>query len=365
MLWYATRATGEVALLFLTIVLALGAASAVRIGGRRVPRFVIAGMHRNLTLAGLGFLAVHIVTTILDSYAPIGLVDAVVPFVSAYRPIWLGLGTVAFDMVIVLTVTSLLRTRLNLRWWRALHWSAYGCWLLAVVHALGTGSDARTSVFLLLTGGCVAAALVALAWRLAAAGPGREVPRAGAAMGAVLALAVIGLWAVWGPLAPGWASRSGTPAGLLAGSSGSAGQGGSTAPPLSRTPSGSTSPAAAAWVRGPYIVYLAFTERGLAHFTGPDGQDGRLRLDGGTISLGTADVPRLYTGRARTNDDGRGDGSGGGSDDGPVSGGIAGVLRDATGDAVAVRIALTADGAEGTLRVTPDVGRAFDEETGE
>ena len=167
LLWYSTRAGGEVTLLFLTTVVALGAMAAVRVGGRRVPRFVLAGLHRNLTLIGLGFLTVHIATAVLDSYVSIGLTDTVVPFVSAYRPIWLGLGALAFDTLLVLTVTSLLRTRIGLRWWKALHWTAYACWAIALIHALGTGTDTRTSVFLFLAGLCCAIVLAAVAWRIA------------------------------------------------------------------------------------------------------------------------------------------------------------------------------------------------------
>ncbi len=168
LLWYSTRACGEVALLFLTTVVAVGAMSAVRVGGRRVPRFVLAGLHRNLTLVGLGFLGVHIATAVLDTYVRIGLADAVVPFVSAYRPVWLGLGALAFDTLLVLTATSLLRARIGLRWWRALHWTAYACWGTALIHALGTGTDTRTSVFLFLAGLCCAVVLAAVAWRFAA-----------------------------------------------------------------------------------------------------------------------------------------------------------------------------------------------------
>ncbi|GAA4612023.1 hypothetical protein GCM10023195_51270 [Actinoallomurus liliacearum] len=215
LLWYATRATGEVTLVFLTVVLTLGVLSALRVGGRRVPRFVLAGLHRNLTLAALGFLAVHIATTVADSYAPIALTDVVVPFGSAYRPIWLGLGTVAFDLIVVLAATSLLRTRIGYRRWKTLHWAAYACWLAAFVHALGTGSDVRSSLFLPLAGVCAAVTLAAVAWRLAAAGPGNVGLRAGTGLLTLVTVLVVGAWAVSGPLASGWARRSGTPASLL------------------------------------------------------------------------------------------------------------------------------------------------------
>lgn len=233
-LWYATRATGEVALLFLTVVLALGVLSALRVGGGRVPRFVIAGLHRNLTLAGIGFLAVHILTAVADSFAPITLADVVVPFASAYRPVWLGLGTLAFDLLVVLTVTSLLRTRIGFRRWKALHWAAYGCWAVAFVHALGTGSDVRSSLFLLFAGVCAAGVLAAVAGRLAAGGDDNLGLRIGSGAVALLLVVVVGAWTVSGPLAPGWARRSGTPASIL----------GHGATPSGRTPattSGTTS----------------------------------------------------------------------------------------------------------------------------
>jgi DMSO/TMAO reductase YedYZ heme-binding membrane subunit len=211
-LWYSARAGGEVALLFLTMVVVLGVMSALRAGGRQVPRFVLAAMHRNLTLIGLGFLAVHIASTVLDSYAPIGLTDVVVPFAAAYRPFWLGLGALAFDVLAVLTVTSLLRTRIGLRWWRALHWAAYACWTLALVHALGTGTDTRVSIVLFLTGVCGAVVLVAVAWRITAAGPVPGGGRAGLGLAVLIVAAGIAIWTVRGPLEPGWAKRSGTPA---------------------------------------------------------------------------------------------------------------------------------------------------------
>ncbi len=210
-LWYVCRATGEATLLFLSVVVTLGVMSAARFGGRRVPRFVIADVHRNLTLVGLGFLAVHVAATVADSYVPITVADVVVPFGSAYRPVWLGLGTLAFDLLVALTVTSLLRLRIGVRRWKALHWSAYGCWILALVHALGTGSDTRSSLFLMLAGLCCALVLAAVGRRLVGAGPDHPARRSGAGLAILMVVGVIVVWTVYGPLASDWAERSGTP----------------------------------------------------------------------------------------------------------------------------------------------------------
>lgn len=200
--WYATRATGVVSLVLLTVVVALGVAGTLRLKSDRWPRFLVTGLHRNVTLLALVFLAGHIVTTLLDSFTPIGLRDTVVPFLASYRPVWLGFGVVAFDLLLALTVTSLLRGRIGFRTWRGLHWLAYAAWPVALAHGLGTGSDARFLWSQLLTLACVALVGISVAWRLraAAASPQR---RTLAAAGAAVVVLVGAVWYSGGPGAPG------------------------------------------------------------------------------------------------------------------------------------------------------------------
>jgi DMSO/TMAO reductase YedYZ heme-binding membrane subunit len=209
-LWYATRATGLVALVLLTISMMLGLLSSVRFQRPEWPRFVTLGLHRNVTLLALGFTVVHILTTVLDSFVSIPLPDAFVPFISSYRPIWIGLGAIAFDLMIALVVTSLLRTRLGLRSWRLVHWSAYLCWPVAVLHGLGTGTDTPVRWVLGLTACCVLAVAVLTIWRLALAWPDRPLAAVAGVVVVVLVLIAGGAWLRTGPLAPGWSHRSGT-----------------------------------------------------------------------------------------------------------------------------------------------------------
>ena len=213
-LWYATRGTGAMALLLLTasVLLGIGEARAWRPAG--TPRFAIAAMHRTVSLLAVALLAVHIGTTLLDPFPPIGVVNAIVPFQTDYRPLWLGLGTIASDLLLAVALTSLVRRRLGYRAWRGLHWLAYACWPVALVHGIGAGSDTRSTWMLALTVACVMAVLVALAVRLAAA----DVPSRlgiGASAAAVIATLALGVWLVLGPLAPGWARRAGTPSEVL------------------------------------------------------------------------------------------------------------------------------------------------------
>jgi methionine sulfoxide reductase heme-binding subunit len=165
-LWFATRAFGLVSLALFSTVVVLGLLTA----GRRAPlrqAFVAAGLHRSLSLLSLAFLAPHIAANVLDDYVTIRWADAVVPFISGYRPFWLGLGAIAGDIVLILITTSLLRVRLGLRTWRAVHWLAYACWPIAVGHAIGVGTD--RGLTLALTGGCALAVATAAAVRGAAA----------------------------------------------------------------------------------------------------------------------------------------------------------------------------------------------------
>lgn len=215
--WYLTRATGVVSLLLLTLAMALGVADVARFSSVHWPRFLTDGLHRRASLLALIFLVIHILTSVLDTYAPISLIDAFVPFHSAYRPLWLGLGAAAFDLLLAVLLTSLLRARVGARNWRAVHWLAYACWPLAVFHGLGTGTDVRQTWMLALDAICVVVVMAAVGVRLRTAAdvtPGGRALAFGLPAVFLLALAI---WLPAGPLAPGWARRAGTPVKLIAG----------------------------------------------------------------------------------------------------------------------------------------------------
>jgi methionine sulfoxide reductase heme-binding subunit len=220
-MWYLTRGTGVVALLLLTAAVVLGILSSVRWRTERWPRFVVAGLHRNVTLLAVAFVVVHVVTTLADGYAPIGLKDAVIPFLSAYRRVWLGLGAVAFDLLLALVITSLLRARIGLRTWRAVHWLAYASWPVALVHGLGTGTDGRFGWLALIAFGCAALVAISIVLRVAQAS-GTGGMRAVAAGAALVVPLVVFFWYLTGPHQRGWAARAGTPPSLLRGTATSA-----------------------------------------------------------------------------------------------------------------------------------------------
>ena len=106
MLWYTTRGAGAVSLVLLTAVVALGILSSLRFEAKGWPRFLTAGLHRNLALVTLVFLGLHIVTAVVDPYTNLGWASAIVPFSSYYRTFWLGLGTIAAELVAAIGITS-------------------------------------------------------------------------------------------------------------------------------------------------------------------------------------------------------------------------------------------------------------------
>jgi sulfoxide reductase heme-binding subunit YedZ len=201
------------ALVLLTVTVLLGVATAAGAELPGIPRVITGALHRNLSLLVMVFVAAHVLTTVLDSYTSIGLTAAFIPFSSSYRGFWLGLGAVAFDLLLAVTVTSLVRDRMSYRAWRAVHWLSYASWPVALWHGLGTGTDSRLAWLLALYVLCAASVLGVAGWRLTRAHPG---PARKVLIGAAVAvsLATIVFVAV-GPLRPGWARRAGTPVALL------------------------------------------------------------------------------------------------------------------------------------------------------
>jgi sulfoxide reductase heme-binding subunit YedZ len=160
-LWYATRSAGIITLLLLTATTVLGLLTAGRVSNHRWPRFLVIGLHRNISLLALVFLGLHIGTTVVDSYTSIGIQDAVIPFLSPYHRLWLGLGAIASDFLIALSITSAVRQRIGHRFWRVVHWLGYVCWPIAMAHGLGIGTDRSQTWVFLLSLVCGAAVLVA------------------------------------------------------------------------------------------------------------------------------------------------------------------------------------------------------------
>lgn len=161
MLWYLNRGSGVALLLVLTMTLTLGILSARAGRSRLVPRFVGQQLHRNLGIFALVLVVGHVATAVVDTYVDIRWWQAVWPVGATYKPLWLGLGSIAFDVMAVVVLSSLLRRQLGQRAWHAVHVLGYLCWPLALVHAVGIGTDATTAWGRQVGLGCLAAVALA------------------------------------------------------------------------------------------------------------------------------------------------------------------------------------------------------------
>lgn len=144
MLWFANRGTGVILVVLLTLSMMLGVLATSRNSPRLWPRMLSQGLHRNISMLAVTFLAAHIVTAVVDSYVDIRWWHVLVPFTGSYRQPWLGIAALSTDLSIAVAVTSILRHRMSHRPWRGVHILAYVAWGLGLVHGM-RGTDAGTA----------------------------------------------------------------------------------------------------------------------------------------------------------------------------------------------------------------------------
>jgi len=295
----------------------------------------------------VAFVAAHVATSVLDRYAPIGWLAAVLPLASAYRPIWLGLGAVAFDLMAAVLVTSLLRARIGYRTWRAIHWTSYACWPVALVHSIGTGSDARQPWLLAVLVACLAAVLASIGWRLASGDPETAQARTITALAAVVALGALVGWSLAGPLQDGWAARAGTPTDLLGSGAAGASPGASAGyapdltPPFTAQLSGTTAQSPGSGY-GTVEVFIDGSLTGGATgrldvtISGSPLNEGGVAMDSSTVSLGTTGHQDLYQGELSS----------------LTGAGFVADVTDGSGNAMTLTARLTIDRRDGTVAGT-------------
>jgi len=153
--WLAARASGIVALLLVTVSVALGLTMASKLVRRRGIAPVLARVHEQTALAGLVAIAVHGATLLADPWLRPGISGVLVPFTMAYRPLFTGLGIVAGYLAAVLGLSFYVRKRIGPKLWRKLHRATVLVWALGMVHALGAGTDAGSpwlQAFMLASG---------------------------------------------------------------------------------------------------------------------------------------------------------------------------------------------------------------------
>ncbi|MDT4939867.1 MAG: hypothetical protein QOG80_3538 [Pseudonocardiales bacterium] len=179
LVWYIARGAGLAALVLLTASICLGALMSGRVSARPDARVITQYTHRFVATVALAVLGLHIAMILADSFAHVSFVGAVVPFSAQYRPLWVGLGTIAAYCMVLSATTGYLRRRLAgspraAAIWRVLHGTAYAGWALAMLHGLRSGTDAHVGWVRWLYLGCLAAVVLSATVRFMAATPRDE-----------------------------------------------------------------------------------------------------------------------------------------------------------------------------------------------
>lgn len=166
MMWLIERSSGLLAYALLTATVLAGLVLKGRPLGKTVRPATVMELHRFLPLLGLGAIAIHGTTVVLDQVVDIPLIALVVPGTSPYRPVWTGFGVLAAEISALLIVSFRVRRRIGMRMWRRLHYASYAAFALATGHGILVGTDASQSWARLMYAGSIGLVVAATAWRI-------------------------------------------------------------------------------------------------------------------------------------------------------------------------------------------------------
>ncbi len=140
-MWYVTRSAGFAAYLLLWFSVVLGLAIPTRLFDRLIPRAATYDFHQFISLLALGFVGLHIGVLLADSYLPFSLAQILIPFISPYRQLWVGIGVFAFYLALLVTITTYLKSKIGLKAFKAIHTFSLVSYLGVVFHSYFSGTD--------------------------------------------------------------------------------------------------------------------------------------------------------------------------------------------------------------------------------
>lgn len=152
-MWYITRAAGLTAYLLFWLSTAWGLAVSSKILDVVLHRSFTYDFHQFISLLAIGFTALHIIVLMFDSYLPYSLAQILVPFLSPYRPLWVGIGVIGFYLTMLVTITFYMRSRIGMKAFRVIHVFSLLAYLGATVHSFFAGTDTPLPTVMLLYAG--------------------------------------------------------------------------------------------------------------------------------------------------------------------------------------------------------------------
>ncbi len=149
-MWYVTRSAGFAAYLLLWFSTALGLAIPTKLFDRLIPRAATFDFHQFISLLAIGFILLHIGVLLVDRYLPFTLAQVLIPFISPYRPVWVGIGVLGFYLTLLVTITFYIRSRIGMRTFKIIHYLSLVSYLGVTIHAFLSGTDSSVPVAMLL-----------------------------------------------------------------------------------------------------------------------------------------------------------------------------------------------------------------------
>jgi predicted ferric reductase len=139
--WYVTRASGIIAYLLLWFSTVLGLAVTSKYLDGMLERIFTYDFHEFISLLAVAFTLVHVIVLTFDRYLPYSLAQILVPFISPYRPFWVGIGVLGFYVTLLVTVTFYLRNRIGARAFRVIHYLSLAGYIGVTLHGYFAGTD--------------------------------------------------------------------------------------------------------------------------------------------------------------------------------------------------------------------------------
>jgi predicted ferric reductase len=164
-MWYITRSAGLAAYLLMWLSVTWGLAVSSKILDNLLHRSFTYDFHQFLSLLALGFTGLHVVVLMFDKYLPYSVAQILVPFISPYRPVWVGIGVIGLYLSLLVTVTFYLRGRIGMKAFRVIHVASLLGYLGVLVHSIFSGTDSSlTSVLLLYAGTFLTTVFLMVYW---------------------------------------------------------------------------------------------------------------------------------------------------------------------------------------------------------
>jgi sulfoxide reductase heme-binding subunit YedZ len=179
--WLASRALGIVAIVALAVSVALGLAMAGRLARRPGLPAKLKRLHEASALVALGLIVSHAGVLLADGWLRPGIAGIALPFQLGYRPVWTGIGIIAGWLALILGLSFYVRKWIGTRTWRWLHRWTLAVYVLAIGHAVGAGTDGRSTWMLVMLTLLTAPIVFAFSYRILPAGAARPRRAAGPA----------------------------------------------------------------------------------------------------------------------------------------------------------------------------------------